>query len=234
MLELVGVVLGGGSAGRLNRCSFAARPGEILGLVGPTGSGKTSALEVGAGAVAAEKGRVVLDGRDSTRDLGRLRRACGLVAHEVPGPDELTGRAWLSLWAELDGVSSAERRARVDEVAGRFELDGGSLGAPFGLFSRGLRRRFGLARLFLRRPAVYLLDGADEALDGSGLRLLSNAVRGAAASGATVVLSSITPHLPTTLCDRVVCLESGAATAEHPRQQSDFGARIAAGLGWTA
>lgn len=97
MIELVGVVVGDGGERRLDRCSFAVRPGEVLGLVGGSGSGKSTALAVAAGALRPDRGRLVLDGRDVTRSRGRLRGATGLLPHAVPGPHDLTVDEWLML-----------------------------------------------------------------------------------------------------------------------------------------
>lgn len=231
MLELVGVVVVGDGRERLDRCSFAARAGEILGLVGGSGAGKTTILEVAAGLVRIDRGRVQLEGRDATRSPGRLRRAGALVAHEVPGPPDARVADWLDLWADLDAVPRADRPARIKEALERFELPGDLLVARL---SHGRLRRLGFARAWVRRPRLYLLDGPEEGLDGEGLRRLTAALREAAAGGATVVLTSAAPHLPTAVCDRAICLKDGAVTDEVSRADADFGRRIAAAQGWSA
>ncbi len=115
MVELIGVVVEEAGETRLNRCSFAVRAGEIVGLAGGSGSGKSTALQVAAGLIAPTRGRLVLDGRDVTRKPGRLRSACGLAERNPPGPDDLTIDAWMALWAGLDGVG---RRGRADDERG--------------------------------------------------------------------------------------------------------------------
>ncbi len=224
MLELRGVVV----EERLDRCSFAARPGEVLGLVGGSASGKSSALAVGAGQITPRRGRVLLDARDATSS--RLRAAVGLAGHELPGPYDLDSAAWLRLWAQLDGVSRADFGARSEAVGELFGIPTGS--DPVGRLSRGSRQRLNLARLWLRDPPVYLLDAPGDGLDGEGLRRLTAAVREVAAQGRTVLLADASPHLPTSLCDRVVCLAAGAVTREAARGDEDFGQQVAAAQGW--
>lgn len=224
MLELRGVVV----EGRLERCSFAARPGEVLGLVGASGSGKSSALAVAAGQVAARRGRVLYEDRDA--NAARLRAVVGLAGHDLDGPYDLDIDRWLKLWAELDGVSRAEFSAKAAAAAERFGLGGGAL--RVGALSRGAARRLALTRLWLRDPPVYLLDAPGEGLDGDGLRRLTAAVREVAAQGRTVLLADASPHLPTTLCDRAVCLADGGVAAEVGRSDPDFGQRVAASQGW--
>lgn len=232
MIELVGVVVGIGGRRSLDRCGFAVRPGEIVGLVGGTGSGKSTALAVAAGALKPDRGRLVLDGRDVTRNRAKLRDAAGLLPHAVPGPFDLTVEEWLDLWASLDGVPAAERGVRVAAARDRFGLT--ASGVPVGGLSHGMLRRLGLVRLWVRQPRVYLLDQPGDALDGHGLRMLTAAVRKVAADGAAVVIADAAPHLPASLCDRAVCLEAGAVVMEAKRGEPDFEQRIAAAQGWSA
>lgn len=232
MIELVGVVVGIGGERRLDRCSWAVRPGEVLGLVGGCGSGKSTALAVAAGALRPERGRLVLDGRDVTRARRKLRGATALLTHAVPGPLDVTVDEWLMLWASLDDVPARERAERVARAKARFGVAPGAW--LVARLSHGERRRLGLARVWVRRPDVFLLDQPGDALDGEGLRQLTAAVREAAAGGAAVVISDSAPHLAASLCDRVVCFEAGAVVMEAKRGDAEFEARIAAAQGWSA
>ncbi|MEZ4475020.1 MAG: ATP-binding cassette domain-containing protein, partial [bacterium] len=156
LLELIGVGISDRLVGRLDRLSFEVREGEVLGLVGGSGAGKTAALAVAAGQVTPQRGRVTLEGRDVSRRPGRLRAIAGLAPEALPGPHDLSAADWLAFWAALDGVPGrevAKRRAGVLELFG--------LAAPDDLvagLSRGARRRLGLARLWLRLPRLLLLD----------------------------------------------------------------------------
>ncbi len=224
MLELRGVVVDA----RLDRCSFEARPGEVLGLVGGTGSGKSSALEVASGRLSARRGRVLLDGRDASP--ARLAGATALVGHDPDGPGDRTVDAWLHLWAGLDGVPPRELTQRLAQVRDRLGTPPGA--RVVGELSSGERRRLGLARAWIRRPEVLLLDAPGDGLDGAGLRVLTAAIREAAAGGTTVVLAAAAPHLPSALCDRVVMLRAGAVVAEASRSEKNFEARVAEAQGW--
>ncbi len=224
MLELRGVVL----PGRLDRCDFQAREGEILGLVGPTGAGKSSALEVLCGLERPRRGRVLLEGKDASP--ARLKALCGLVGAPV-GPGDLGVGAWLKLWAGVDGLPPGERADRLQEASQRF---GVGWSGPVAQLSAGQRARLELARAWARRPRVFLLDAPDAHLDGEGLRALTSALREAAASGLTVVLCSNAPHLPSSVCDRVLCMRDGAVEHTLSRSDETFAAGIADALGWSA
>ena len=123
MLELVGVVWTDGVTERLSRLSLSTRPGEILGLIGPTGGGKSSALAVMAGAVAPTRGRLVWEGTDISRKPARLHAHTGLTTHELPGPTDVTVDEWLSLFASLDEVS-AERLGERQNVLSALGIEG--------------------------------------------------------------------------------------------------------------
>ena len=209
MLELIGVGVTEGHHGRLERLGFEVREGEVLGLVGGSGAGKTAALHVAAGLVTPQRGRVVLDGRDVARGTGwaasgKLRAATGLATEHLPGPFDVSVGAWLTFWARLDGVPAKEIEARRAAVVQTFSLPAADR-LVVGL-SRGERRRLGLAA----------------------------AIRQAVAEGRTVILSASAPFLPAAVCDRVVCMAAGAASAEARRGAEDFEARIARAQGWSS
>lgn len=232
MLELIGVVVTEGHFGRLERLGFELREGEVLGLVGGTGAGKTAALHVAAGLITPQRGRVVLDGRDVSRGGGKLRQVAGLVTEALPGPFDVTVAAWLAFWARLDAVPAKDVEARRAQVAQTFALPAADR-LVCGL-SRGERKRLALARLWLRFPRLLLLDAPGDGLDGQGLRDLTTAIREAAAAGRTVLLTASAPFLPEAVCDRVVCVAGGTATGEAKRGAEDFPARIARAQGWSA
>ena len=228
---MVGVVVNDAATTRLNRCSFVVRPGEVLGLVGATGCGKSTALEVAAGLRTPDRGRILLEGRDVTRRVSRLRSAVGLMGHDTPGPHDETARRWLRIWGQLDAVPHKDQAKLIDGALTRFGLQD-ARERPVSRLSRGERKRLQLARLWVRRPSVLLLDGPEDGLDGVGLRQISAAIRELTARGTTVVLTSTSPHFPATVCDRAVCMDAGAAVAEVQRQESEFKNRIAEIQGW--
>ncbi len=199
----------------------------MLGLLGPTGAGKSTALAVLAGQLAPSRGRVTLDGGDVTRAPARLRACAGLADEGMPGPPEATVEAWLGLWAGLDAVPRAAVRDRVAQAQTRFGL--GALGdRTVASLSRGEKNRVRLARLWVRQPRIYLVDAVDDGLDADGERLLTAAVRAASSAGASVVVAASREPIVAAMCDRVVGLEGGQATRDVSRAAPDFAAQVAA------
>ncbi|MCB9524398.1 MAG: ATP-binding cassette domain-containing protein [Myxococcales bacterium] len=231
MIEFVGVVLEQAGRVRLDRLGLQVRAGEILGLVGASGAGKSAALAVAGGAARVTRGRLLLEGRDVSRKPERLRAVAALAPAEVPGPHDLAVRAWLGTWLSLDGVAKAEHAAAIDRELARFGLVPEQ---PVETLSGGARQRLRLARAFARRAPLTLLDDPTRSLDGEGLRALTKAVRERAADGGTVILAAAAPHLVVAVCDRAVHLEAGQAAAELRKADPDFAAGVARAQGWAA
>ncbi len=230
MIELSGVALKGEIGDRLVGCQLAVRAGEVLGVIGPTGSGKTSLLRVCAGRVSVTRGQIRMDGRDVTRQHERLRTAAGYLDSQIPGPSDLTTAEWLNFWADLGDVSAETRRDTIQAMSTRF-------GAPLGtrslsLCSTGELKRLNLARVWMGSPRFFVLDEASAGLDGDGLGRLSAAIEDASSAGTTVILSDSSPHLPVSVCDRVVIMKDGDVSAEISRTDPRFESMIAAAQGW--
>lgn len=230
MLEFIDVFLEGELRPRITRCSFEARPGEILGLVGPSRAGKTSILEIAAGLASPSRGRVLLGGVDVTRRPRQRLQAAGLLDERPLAPDELTGARWLDLALDLDGAPRRDRRAQIERAQRRFNAP---LEPVIATLSQGGQRALALTRLWARAPQLYLLDCPDASLDGEGLRRLHRALDALREARATVILTARAPHLAATACDRVLCLEEGQVVATLTREAPDLAAQIAAAQGWT-
>ena len=215
---------------RLHRTQIGIRPGEILGVAGACGAGKTTLLAVFAGLLKPDRGQVMLEGRDVTRRLDRLRALSGYVGHEFHGPLDVSPTSWLDLWGEFDGVPRKVREPRVEQAMRRFNLEG----QPDRVAdcSSGFRKRLSLARLWVSQPSLMILDQPSEGLDGHGLRALSEALREAAANGHSIVFSDSSPHLPISVCDRVVLLQNGTVSAVVSRHEPHFETMIAESQGW--
>ncbi|MDQ2754055.1 MAG: heme ABC exporter ATP-binding protein CcmA [Actinomycetota bacterium] len=181
------------------------RLGEIVLLQGANGAGKTSLLRAIAGLLRVTSGEAVVLGVDMLGDTRPLRRRVGLAGH--------TGALYDDLSVE-DNVSFAVRasghpRDRVAAALAQMGLTGRLPATPVGALSAGQRRRVALAILVARRPELWLLDEPHAGLDAEHRDLLDGIVRGAAASGATVVLASHEHDRAHALAERVVTLAGG-------------------------
>ena len=180
----------GGETRALEEISLTAAPGEVLVLLGANGSGKTTLLKLICSTLLPDAGRVLVQGEDTRRNSGQIRRAVGFaVASERSFYPRLTARENLDLFAALDEVPRGRRTARVDwvlGVAGLLEA-GDTLVMKF---SSGMFQRLGIARALLKQPSVLLLDEPTRSLDPVAAARIWQLVRDAAAQNSTVILAT--------------------------------------------
>lgn len=167
--------------------------GEIVGLVGHNGAGKTTFVEVVAGLTRPDAGTVLVDGLDVAARTGSVRRRVGLAPQEIGLYPPLTVRENLRLFAGLAGLRGRRRRAAIAETSAALGLCS-VLDRQVGHLSGGQRRRAQAATALVHRPRLLLLDeptaGADPATRGALLQL----VRRCAEEGTAVCYT--THYLP--------------------------------------
>jgi ABC-2 type transport system ATP-binding protein len=191
----------------LDAVSFSVRSGEVFGLVGPNGGGKTTLFKILSTALAPSSGTARVAGID-VRD-GAVRRKIGVVFQAPSLDGKLTVAENLLHHGHLYGLSGAGLRQRIGEELARFGLSDRAADRVEKL-SGGLQRRVELAKSLLHRPEVLLLDEPSTGLDPGARRDLWDALKGL--KGVTVLL---TTHLleEAERCDRLAILHKGKVVA---------------------
>ena len=162
--------------------SLHIREGEVYGLLGPNGAGKSTTLKMICGMLRPTSGEMLFGGRPWRRDD---LYAIGSLIEEAPLYPNLTARENLRVRTTLLGLPEG----RIDEALEAVGLtDTGRKRA--GRFSMGMRQRLGLALALLARPRLLVLDEPTNGLDPIGIEELRDQVRGFAAAGTTVLVSS--------------------------------------------
>jgi ABC-2 type transport system ATP-binding protein len=177
----------------VNEVDLTVAPGEVRGLLGPNGAGKSTLLRMLLGLVRPDSGTIELLGQP-LRDtpITALEGVGGFVEEPAFYP-YLTGRTNLSLLARLDGETwVGDREDVVGVVDAALERVGlGRRGDDrVGSYSTGMRQRLGIAAALLRSPQLMLLDEPTSGLDPAGARAIATLVRGLAAEGVAILLSS--------------------------------------------
>jgi len=169
----------------LRRISLEVEPGACLAVLGRNGAGKTTLLRILAGLSRPARGRVSILG-GGVRDAA-TRARIGFLGHGVGLYDELSARENLELFARLYGLPDPAAAA-----AGWLERTGLERvrDAQVREFSRGMRQRLALARVFLHEPAVLLLDEPFTALDDRAIAVLGGLLRQALAAGRTILIAT--------------------------------------------
>ncbi len=197
----------------LKDVSFQVERGNIVGLVGPNGAGKTTIIRVITTLLTATSGTVTLDDLHVDRDGYEFRRRIGLVLSEDRGLYwRLTGRQNLDFFGVMAGLSRAAAKRRTTELMEEVGLAGRDK-LVFG-YSAGMRTRLSLARALLIDPPLLVLDEPTRSLDPVATREVGDMLRGLAARGHAVLLSSHRLDEVADVCTKVVALVGGAVRFE--------------------
>ncbi len=195
----------------VDRVSFTAAPGEVVGLLGPNGAGKTTTLRIVAGVLLPDEGTARLDGIDIVARPREARRRLGYLPEQLALPPELRVREYLDFRAGLGDIPRRERARAIDEAAAACRL-GDAMRALIGTLSRGFRQRVGLAGALLGAPPVLVLDEPTAGLDPQQAAETRGLIR-SLAPGRAILFSSHQLAEVEQTCDRVVILARGRVSA---------------------
>ncbi|HLY74502.1 MAG TPA: ATP-binding cassette domain-containing protein [Planctomycetota bacterium] len=206
-VEVEGLTHRYGERVALDNVSFSVRSGDIFGVVGPNGGGKSTLFKILSTAIRPSSGRSRVAGLDITDDA--VRRKIGVVFQSPSLDQKLTVAENLLHHGHLYGLSGGGLRTRIADELSRFKLSDRS-GDRVEQLSGGLQRRVELAKALLHRPEVLLLDEPSTGLDPGARHDLWGALR--SLTGVTVLL---TTHLleEAEHCDRLAILHKGKLVA---------------------
>ncbi|MCS7067666.1 MAG: ABC transporter ATP-binding protein [Meiothermus sp.] len=187
--------------------------GEVYGLLGPNGSGKTTTILMLLGLTEPSAGTVRVLGLDPVRAPLSLKKLVGYLPDSVGFYGELTAWENLAYIARLNGLPRAEAEGRMRRVLERMGL-AEVADRPVSAFSRGMRQRLGLAEVLLKEPKVVILDEPTLGLDPEAAQAFLEMIRGLKAEGITVLLSSHLLHQVQAICDRVGLFHRGRLVLE--------------------
>lgn len=209
-IRLEGIVVRYGSLLALDGLDLEASAGEVVGLLGPNGSGKTTALRVASGLVRPTEGKGSVCGFPVASLRARERLA--FVPDEPSGLDELTVSELVELLRALYRKGS-EAELRAAALVERLGLDT-RLEARLSSLSKGLRRRAAIVACLALATPVVLLDEAAAALDPWTVEKLVRILRDRASDGGTVLLATQDLEFAYDVCDRVVVLDRGRTLSD--------------------
>ncbi len=211
MRDLVKVYPGGVRG--VDGLTFKVAVGEIYGLVGPNGSGKTTTLRIIATLLKPSKGYVRVFGFDPVTEAARVREVIAYLPEEAGAYRDLTGLDFIRFF--LRARFSGRRLEEAVEEAVRIADLGSDVRRPVRGYSKGMKRLLALSVVLASRPRLFILDEPTGGLDVERSLRIRNLVKGYARSyGATVLLSSHNMLEVEYLCDRVSIIYRGRLVAE--------------------
>jgi ABC-2 type transport system ATP-binding protein len=190
--------------------SFTVNPGEIVGMVGANGAGKTSTLRAITGILRPSSGTIRVAGHDIEKEPIAAKRHFAYIPDTIHPYELLTVTEHLHFVALAYRVEHAE--TKYEALLKELELESKKDEIASNL-SRGMLQKLSLACAFLREPRVIILDEPLTGLDPRGIRNIKDSIRRRAGSGTAFLLSSHLLVLVEALCDQVIILDRGRKMA---------------------
>lgn len=200
--------------------SFTVGPGQVLGLVGRNGAGKTSTIKSIAGIISVSGGAVCIDDHDIERHPIPAKQATAYVPDDPELFGDLTVEQHLKFTASV--YSIADPTTHITKLLTDFELEPKRHSPASGL-SRGMRQKLAICCAYLQQPKALLLDEPMTGLDPYGIRMLKSTIIKQAQSGAAVIISSHLLAMVEDICTHILILDQGQAkflgTLEQLKEQ---------------
>ncbi len=198
----------------VDRVSFQVERGEIFGILGPNGSGKSTLVRLIATLLLPDSGQITVFGHDVVREEMAVRRLINRVSAEASFFKKLSAMENLLYGARLYGLDGRQARERALYILTRLGLKRDEVFQPMEEMSRGMQQKVAIARAFLTRPVLLLLDEPTTGLDPRSKREVQAFVRELRDShDATILLTTHDMQEADALCDRVAIIDDGRIIA---------------------
>ncbi|BCD98221.1 ABC transporter ATP-binding protein [Marinagarivorans cellulosilyticus] len=197
-----------GSFVAVDNVSFSINKGEIVGLLGHNGAGKTSIMKVISGYLEADTGRVTVDGVDLQNSPKLVQKSLGYLPESLPVYPEMTVADYLDYAADLKGLKGEEKASELRRAIKATDITEKLL-VPIATLSRGYKQRVGVAQAILGRPKLLILDEPTNGLDPEQTQHMRDLIC-EVAKDATVILSTHIMQEVEAICSRVLMLNAGS------------------------
>jgi len=186
---------------------LTVQDGEIMGIIGHNGAGKSTALKMIVGLIAPTSGTVHVMGRDMAKDSTVVKRSIGYLPEESPLYENMTAKEYLLFFSELYEMPKSLAQARIDELLGSLKL--AEQDQLTGELSKGMKRKVAIARALLHDPKLLVLDEPNSGLDPLTSFFIIHYLKSLKAQGKTIVLSAHNLFHVEYVCDRVAIIKNG-------------------------
>ena len=200
-----------GPARGIEDVSFTVEKGEIMGFLGPNGSGKTTTMRILTCFFPPTSGTARICGHDIFKDSLEVRRKTGYMPESVPLYLDMPVFSYLHFFAEVKGAPGKLRKRKVDEVIHSCGLEDVSH-RLIGKLSKGYRQRVGIAQSLLNDPEVLILDEPTIGLDPKQIIEIRNLIKGLGGRRTVILSTHILPEVSMT-CERVIIIHQGSLVA---------------------
>jgi ABC-2 type transport system ATP-binding protein len=187
--------------------SFSISKGEIVGLLGHNGAGKTTIMKMLTGYLEPTSGNIFIDGIPMHKNRNRAQERIGYLPENCPVYPEMTIIGYLDYSASLHGVRDKERPRLIGEAIMRTALKEKAT-KVISTLSRGYRQRTGVAQAILHKPDILILDEPTNGLDPTQIQQMRSLITGLA-ENSTVIISTHILQEVQAICDRAIIIKDG-------------------------
>lgn len=207
MLEVSQLKRAYGDVVAVDTVSFSIAKGEIVGLLGHNGAGKTTIMKMLSGYLEPSGGGIIFEGQSLRDNLKSVQQKIGYLPESLPVYPEMSVADYLDYTAELKGLHGAEKQTEIKRVMLATDI-AAKLLAPIATLSRGYKQRVGVAQALLGKPSLLILDEPTNGLDPTQTLQMRELIR-TIAKDATVILSTHIMQEVDAICDRVLMMRAG-------------------------
>jgi sodium transport system ATP-binding protein len=213
-----------GAVCAVNDVSFSCRPGEIYGLLGANGAGKTTMLRMLATILEPTEGTAIVAGFDVAKEPQRVRSCVGFLSTATALYGRLSAQEMVEYFGRLQGLDEPTLRRRIDQIFARLEMDD-FRDRRCDKLSTGMKQKVSIARTLVHDPSVMIFDEPTVGLDVMAARTIAAFIRECRDAGKTVVLSTHVMSDVEKLCDHIGIIHDGKLLAEGtlPELRARFG-----------
>lgn len=233
MIELESVSKKFGEQLVLADVSMTVKEGEIVGLLGPNGSGKTTMIRLMNGVINPTSGKLNVNGMDPQNNGDEVRKNCGILTENAGLYHEMSGMDNLIFFAKLYGHYD---KNQIGYLLDEFEL-AEHKHKKVGTYSTGMKRRLGIIKAILHKPKILFLDEPTNGLDPEGIKLVLKFIKELnEREGTTIFLCSHILHQLENICEQYLFLndgkiiESGTLTALQTKHVSQIQLKVVTNL----
>ena len=208
MIKVEGLTKYYGSKPAAKDISFEVKKGEVFGILGTNGAGKSTTIKMMCGLLKPTRGIIQIGGINLQRMPLKAKSMMGYLPENPLIYDKLTGAETLELIGNLRKLSSDMIKQRIEYYAKSLGLEE-QIYHEVGTYSKGMRQKLAIAMTLIHDPEMILLDEPASGLDPRYTKLLKDWIKNLSANGKTVLLSTHIIEMAETLCDRVAIIDQG-------------------------
>ena len=213
-IEVSGVSKFFGELAAVDDLTFSVNRGEVVGFLGPNGSGKTTTMRMLTSFYTPDVGAINIDGLDTKDHDIATRERIGYLPENNPVYADLLVNEYLDFVADLRGLTKSGRRENIAQTVEETGLQD-VYTRPIGQLSKGYKQRVGLAQAIVHRPSILILDEPTEGLDPNQRLTIRDLIR-SLGQERTVMLSTHVMQEVENTCERILLISRGKLVADSP------------------